>query len=49
MAELGGVTSCGLIRACEIAFCSNLPVFSSAVVHACVILVISPDTLSEIS
>ena len=34
MAGLGGVISCGLFRAYEIAFSINLPVFSCAAVHA---------------
>ena len=46
MLELGGITSCGLDRASEIAFCINLPVFSCTAVYAYVIFVMSPDTLS---
>ena len=49
--SLGGlasvdVLSCGLVRACEIAFSINLLVFSYAAVHAWVILFRSLDTLS---
>ena len=43
---VGGVTSCDLVRACEIAFSINLPVLSWATVHTCRILVMSPPTLS---
>ena len=40
-----GETSCVFVRACDIAFFINLPIFSCAAVHVCVILVMSPDTL----
>ena len=46
VAVLGGIMSCCLVRACEIAFSVNLPVFSCAAVHTQVILLISPETLS---
>ena len=38
------VTSCAFVRAHEIAFSINFPIFLAAV-HACVILVMSVDTL----
>ena len=41
-----GVLSWSLVRACEIAFSINLPVFSCIAVHAQVIILRSPDTLS---
>ena len=34
------------VSACDIAFSMSLPVFSCAVLHAHVIFIISPDTLS---
>ena len=36
---------CAFVSACDIAFSMSLPVFSCAVWYACVIFVISPDTL----
>ena len=33
LAGLRGIMSCGLVRACKIAFSINLPVFSCAAVH----------------
>ena len=44
LARIRGIMSCGLLRAFKITF-SNIWVFSCAVVHAQVILLISPDTL----
>ena len=40
-----GITSCGLGKACDIAFSINLLTFSQAAEHAYVILVMSPDTM----
>ena len=31
---LGGIMFCGLVKACKIAICINLPVFFSGAVHA---------------
>ena len=45
LAGLGYIMSCGLVRACEIAFSINLSVFSCAVVHTQLTLLISPNTL----
>ena len=39
------VVFCAFGSACDIAFSVSLPVFSYAVLYACVIFVISPDTL----
>ena len=44
--EVGGVVIlCAFVSACDIAFSISLPVFSCAVLYACVIFVISPDNL----
>ena len=45
LAGLGDVISCGLVRACQIAFPINLTVLSCTAGHAQVILLISLDTL----
>ena len=44
---VGDVTSFAFVRACDIAFSINFPIFSCVAVHACVILVMSQDTICE--
>ena len=39
------VTSCAFVRACEIVFSINLPIFPCAVVYTCMTFVMSPNTL----